>query len=104
LSHLTYRKVKLKGIAPKPIPTFKTYKEEAEFWDTHSFADYWDESRMVKAVYKPGPKKAVVHVKMAESLKEEIEQVAKAKDISVSSLLRMWAVEKLRQTPIAYGP
>ena len=81
---------------PKPIPTFKTYKEEAEFWDTHSFADYWDESRMVEFV-EPSPKKAVIHVKMAENLKEKIEQVAKTKDISVSSLIRMWTVEKLRQ-------
>lgn len=38
--------------------------EEAEFWDTHSFADYWDETKMVKLVYKPEPKKAVIHVKV----------------------------------------
>ena len=82
---------------PKPISPFKTLEEEAEYWDTHSVVDDWDESRMVKLIYKPEPKKAVIHVKVGEGLKEKIEQVAKTKDISVSSLIRMWAVEKLRQ-------
>lgn len=27
----------------KEIPVFQTKEEEAEFWDTHSLADYWDE-------------------------------------------------------------
>ncbi len=84
---------------PRPIPAFKTYKEEAEFWDTHDFMDYWDENRMVEFVDKPSPKKAVIHVKMAEKLKHKIKQIAKTKDISVSSLIRMWTVEKLQQTP-----
>jgi hypothetical protein len=25
------------------IPKFKSVEEEAKYWDTHSFADYWDE-------------------------------------------------------------
>ena len=29
------------------IPKFKSIEEEAEFWDTHSFADYWDEFKPV---------------------------------------------------------
>jgi hypothetical protein len=82
---------------PKPIPPFKTLEEEAEYWDTHSLVDDWDENKMVKLVYKPEPKKAVIHVKVAKNLKEKIEQVAKDKDISVSSLIRMWTVEKLKQ-------
>ena len=26
----------------KPIPKLASYEEMAEFWDTHSLADYWD--------------------------------------------------------------
>jgi len=33
---------------PEHIPTFRMRHEEAEFWDTHSFADYWDEFTPVK--------------------------------------------------------
>ena len=82
---------------PKPIPTFKTLAEEAEFWNTHSFADYWDKTSRVNLIYEPEPKKVVVHIKLSESLKKQIERIARAKDTSMSSLLRMWTVEKLNQ-------
>lgn len=75
---------------PTSVPIFKTPEEEAEYWDKH---------RKAKLVYKPKPKKAVIHVKVGEGLKEKIERVAKAKEISVSSLIRMVIVEKLRQLP-----
>ena len=29
------------------IPAFSDYEEEAEFWDTHDFGDYWDETEPV---------------------------------------------------------
>src|SRR5438093_1409195 len=32
----------------EPIPEFRSREEEAQFWDTHSFADYWDEWKPVK--------------------------------------------------------
>ncbi len=32
----------------EPIPEFKSRQEEAEFWDTHDLADYWDEFKPVK--------------------------------------------------------
>ena len=28
----------------KRIPEFKSYEEMGEFWDTHSLADYWDQT------------------------------------------------------------
>jgi len=31
----------------KKIPRFKSDKEAAEFWDTHSSADYWDQMKDV---------------------------------------------------------
>ena len=35
-------------------------------------------------------------VRIAPSLKEEVEKVARSYDISTSSLVRMWIVDKLR--------
>ncbi len=32
---------------PSRIPTFQTYQEEAEFWDTHDTTDFEDEFRPV---------------------------------------------------------
>jgi hypothetical protein len=32
----------------KRIPQFKSYEEMGEFWDTHSLADYWDQTEPAK--------------------------------------------------------
>jgi len=32
------------------IPKFKSIAEEAAFWDTHSFADHWDEFEPIDVV------------------------------------------------------
>jgi hypothetical protein len=28
----------------RPIPEFKSYEDMAGFWDTHSLADYWEQT------------------------------------------------------------
>ncbi len=33
---------------PDPLPHGKTYEEIGEFWDTHSLADYWDQTHEVE--------------------------------------------------------
>lgn len=79
------------------IPTFKTREEEAKFWDTHSFADYWDEFKDVDLVVElHKPKEETLVVRVQKNIKDKLEAVAKHKGLSVSSLARMWIVEKLR--------
>ncbi len=79
------------------IPTFKSFRDEAEFWDTHSLADYWAEFKDVDIVvelHKPAKETLVLRVQ--KSLKKQLEQAAKKKRISVSSLSRIWLTEKLQ--------
>jgi hypothetical protein len=35
-------------MANTQIPEFTSYKEEAEFWDTHDFTDFEDETTLVE--------------------------------------------------------
>ena len=35
----------------KQIPAFNSYEEMAEFWDTHSLADYWDQTEPAAATW-----------------------------------------------------
>ena len=80
------------------IPKFKTRKEEAKFWDTHSLADYWDEFEDVDIVFElHKPKEETVVVRLQRNLKTRLEQVAKSKGLNVSALTRMWLMEKLQQ-------
>ncbi len=33
------------------IPDFNSREEEAHFWDTHSFADYWDAMKPIQVKF-----------------------------------------------------
>ncbi|MDO8638178.1 MAG: CopG family antitoxin [Candidatus Daviesbacteria bacterium] len=80
------------------IPNFKSREEEANFWDTHSFADYWDDWKDVDveiAFKLQKPKEEAVSFRLEKSTKDKLEKVAKSKGISVSSLARLWLTEKV---------
>lgn len=77
------------------IPKFKNIEAEAKFWDTHSFADYWDEFKdvdLVVALHKP--KEETLVLRLQKNLKDTLEKVAKHKGVPVSTLARMWLAEK----------
>jgi len=79
------------------IPKFKSIEEEAKFWDTHSFADYWDEFKPVDiAIELSKPKEETLVLRVNKDIKKKLEQVAKNKGIAVSTLARILLTEKLR--------
>jgi len=78
------------------IPVFKNYKEEANFWDTHSFADYWDELEDVDIVVNlQKSKEKTLVVRIQKNIKDKLAKIAKAKGLNTSSLARLWLTEKL---------
>jgi hypothetical protein len=83
------------------IPIFKSYEEEAEFWDTHSVTEFLDELRPVTVTFKPARKKAekdaVIHIKVSSKIKRLLDQKAKAQASTISALLRLWVNQKLTE-------
>ncbi len=86
------------------IPDFKTAEEEAEFWETHSVSDYWEELEPVKEELDPELKakiKARANLKRV-TLRLSQEQIAAAKRIAAEkgipyqTLMRMWIVEGIK--------
>ena len=78
------------------IPKFKTIAEEARFWDTHDFTEFWDELEDVDIVFelnKPRTESLVLRVQ--KDIKERLQKVARSKGLNVSTLARMWLMEKL---------
>ena len=81
----------------EPIPEFKTRKEEAEFFDTHDMADYWDEFEPVKIkVSFSLPKR--LELRIDDETAQKLEKEAHKKGIGASTLARMWIKEKLQTT------
>ena len=58
-----------------PIPeSFASDEEAAEFWDTHSVADYWDQTREVKGVKIDLVRR---HFRVDAKLARKIDQIAR---------------------------
>ena len=81
------------------IPKFKSLEEEANFWDTHSFADYWGEFKDVKVIIDlKKPKDDTLIVRLQKGFRNQLEKIARSKVLNVSTLARMWLIEKLQTT------
>ncbi len=79
------------------IPKFKTYEEETHFWDTHNVTDFKDETQAVDIVFELGkPRDETLMVRLQKDFKEKLEKVARSKGLNVSTLARMWLMEKLQ--------
>lgn len=74
-----------------------TDEEVARFWDTYSFADFWDEFERVEEPIFVKPPKKVVSLRLDQQMADLLEMLAREKDIAYTTLVRMWVVERLRQ-------
>ncbi len=82
----------------KKLPNYKSVMDAAKFWDTHDAGDFMDELKIVKGSYIPPEEtKTTMTIRLAPSLKKKIEGIAKRRDISTSSLVRMWMVDHLQR-------
>lgn len=86
------------------IPRFKTMKEEAEFWDSHSIAKVWDQLEEAKVEVSDSLKqkmlqrrkaKKLISLRLEENQIESLKDVASKKGIGYLTLIRMWVNEKL---------
>ena len=78
------------------MPEFSNDKEIADFWDTHSFQDYLDDTKEGEIEFVRKPKKALT-VRLAPEDIEMVRKLANYKGLSYTALIRMWVKEKLRK-------
>ena len=82
----------------KRIPKFKSYKEEAKFWDSHDVTDYLDELEPVKMTMDlKEPKQETLTLRIQPVLKSRLEKIAKSYGVNLSTLARIWLIDKLRE-------
>jgi sugar/nucleoside kinase (ribokinase family) len=76
-----------------PIPAdFETIEAAAEFWDTHSVADYWDEFQEVE-IEVTAPRRRRVSVE--PEIWQKVAEVAHRKGVTVETLVNLWLAERV---------
>lgn len=70
-------------------------REVAEFWDTHSVADYWDDLEPVEIEPKPVPRQ-VVTLRLDPNAAQALRTLARRRGLNYSILVRAWISERLR--------
>jgi predicted DNA binding CopG/RHH family protein len=78
----------------KKIPKFKTDEEATRFWETHSFEEYYKDTKEAEIQFIKKPKKTIAIRLDPEDIKS-VEVIAQRKGLSYTSLLRMWIKEYL---------
>jgi predicted glycoside hydrolase/deacetylase ChbG (UPF0249 family) len=56
---MTERNIEPTNERKRRIPDFSSREEEAEFWDTHDFSEFWDELQPVPPRYARQPAETI---------------------------------------------
>jgi predicted DNA binding CopG/RHH family protein len=79
------------------IPHFKTDAEAAEFWDSHSLADFDEDLEQVDDLEFKAPQKHVISLRLDPEDIQRLKLLARHKGIGHSTLARIWVKEKLTE-------
>ena len=75
------------------ISKAKTVEEIGEFWDTHSLADYWDQTREVEFEVRALRRRRVT---LDPQVYAHLEAQAHARGVLPETLVNLWLAERLR--------
>jgi predicted DNA binding CopG/RHH family protein len=101
--------------AKAPFRRFRTDKDAAEYFETHSVADAWDQLPAAKSV-KPfaalakliverrAGAKSPISIRLVPAQIEAAKKIAAAKSVGYQTQLRMWIAEGIRREAKQHGP
>ncbi len=75
------------------ISKAKTLEEISEFWDTHSLADYWDQTREVDFEVRAKRRRRVT---LDPDIYVMVESQARTRGILPETLVNLWLAERLQ--------
>lgn len=78
----------------KKIPDFKSYEEMIAFWDTHSLADYWEQTEPAQFEVSQHPHRRFL-VPVDRDLIGRMQQVARSRGVSLESLVNLLLEQRL---------
>lgn len=75
-----------------------SYKEEANWWDSHDFTEFWGETKGVEMIFElDKPRDEAIVLRVQKDLKEKLDKKARSMGLNLSTLARMWLMEKLQE-------
>jgi hypothetical protein len=77
------------------ISKARTLDEIADFWDTHSLADYWEQTKEVEFEVRAQRRRRVT---LAPELYTRIETQARMRGVLPETLVNLWLAERLQGT------
>ena len=80
----------------RTIPEFASREEEAEFWDTHDIADYWDELKPVKVRFSEKVNHGVIVVFESATF-DRVFEIASERGVFPDALIHDLVVEGLKK-------
>jgi hypothetical protein len=80
----------------KQIPSFNNYEEMAEFWDTHSLADYWDQTEPATFEVAPEARRRYL-VAVDREVLARVQRLARTRGVSIESLVNLLLEQRLRE-------
>ncbi len=75
------------------ISKARTIEEIADFWDTHSLADYWDQTHEVEFTVRAKRRRRVT---IDPDVYQQVEVKARTRGLLPETLVNLWLVEHLR--------
>ena len=76
------------------ISKAQSIEEIAEFWDSHSAADYWDQTHEVDFEVRATRRRQVT---LAPEVYEKLKEQARRRGILPETLVNLWLAERLQQ-------
>jgi hypothetical protein len=70
-----------------------TLEEIAEFWDTHSLDDYWDETRDATFEVRAERRRRIT---LDPEVYAQVQSVARKRGVLPETLVNIWLVERLQ--------
>ena len=79
------------------IPDFATLEEAIEFWDSHSFADYIDDTEPIEIEVNLARGRQVISLQLDPERAEKLKAVARRQGKRPAELANEWLTERLEK-------
>ncbi|MDM8528393.1 CopG family antitoxin [Anaerolineales bacterium HSG24] len=80
------------------ISKAQSYEEMAKFWNTHSTADFEDDTYEVELTFDPSARQTWVMIE--PDLFTELRQIAQTRRVSLQTLVNVWLSQRVSEAKI----